>query len=154
MTETWKEIEGFQEYYISDLGRVRHRQRVLCSFLRSGYPAVNLYRSEGMVKFSVHVLVARAFIPNPAHLPEVNHIDGIKTHCQSANLEWRTHRGNMQHAAHHNLQNDGVSFDKARNRWRVSYRAGGQNRFIGRYETYAEAVEARHAACLGASITP
>ena len=96
--------------------------------------------------------VALAFVPNPQQLPEVNHIDGIKTHCQSGNLEWRTHAGNMQHAAHNNLQADGVSFDKARNRWRVSYRAGGQNRFIGRYRTYEQALAARQQACLAASV--
>jgi hypothetical protein len=150
--EQWRPIADFPAYAVSDHGRVRRGARMLALFLRSGYPSVNLYNAGTMVKHSVHVLVACAFVPNPQQLPEVNHIDGIKAHCQSGNLEWRTHAGNMQHAAHNNLQADGVSFDKARNRWRVSYRAGGQNRFIGRYRTYEQALAARQQACLAASV--
>jgi hypothetical protein len=151
--ERWESIPGFGGYEVSDFGRVRHNTRVLKQFYRSGYLAVNLYRAGEMTKHSVHVLVARAFVPNPKHLPEVNHVDGVKENCQSANLEWRTHAGNMQHAAHNNLQDDGVSFDKVRNRWKVSYRAGGQRRFVGRYPTYAQALAARTQACLEASVT-
>jgi NUMOD4 motif len=151
--EQWKPIANFEGYAVSNMGRIRHNTRVLKQFYRSGYLAVNLYHAEQMTKHSVHVLVARAFVPNPKHLPEVNHVDGIKSHCQSGNLEWRTHAGNMQHAAHNNLQDDGVSFDKARNRWKVSFRAGGQRQFVGRYTTYAQALVARKQACLEASVT-
>src|SRR5208282_2705480 len=146
-------VDDYSGYFASNLGRVRHNARILKAFYRSSYLCVNLYHDGEMVKHSVHVLVARAFVPNPKHLPEVNHIDGIKSHCQSGNLEWRTHAGNMQHAAHNNLRDDGVSFDTARNQWKVSYRAGGQKRFIGRYSTNAQALSAHQQACLDASVT-
>ena len=47
---------------------------------------------------SVHRLVAKAFIPNPDNLPEVNHKDGNgKNNCIS-NLEWSDRKRQTEHA--------------------------------------------------------
>lgn len=46
----------------------------------------------------LHRLVADLFVPNPRGLNEVNHIDGNKKNSISSNLEWCTHRENMEHA--------------------------------------------------------
>jgi len=65
----------------------------------TGYYRIGLNCSDGRVRnFSIHRLVARAFIPNPNNLPIVNHIDGNKLNPDSSNLEWCSYRYNWEHA--------------------------------------------------------
>lgn len=117
MPETWKVAPGCGDCYeVSDLGRIRSldrmvnthpwprkrrvRGRILKDKLNQGYPTATI--SLGVVRFpiAVHILVARAFIPNPHGLPEVNHIDGKRANNRIENLEWVTSSGNRLHAAH------------------------------------------------------
>jgi len=51
----------------------------------------------------LHRIVAEAFLPNPLHKKEVNHINGIKGDNRVCNLEWATHRENTDHAWAHGL---------------------------------------------------
>jgi hypothetical protein len=46
----------------------------------------------------LHVLIARAFIPNPEGKPQVNHKDLDKLNCHESNLEWMTQKENLRHA--------------------------------------------------------
>lgn len=71
---------------------------------RYGYPRVNLYEGTKNTTTTVHRLVAMAFIPNPDNLPEVNHIDGVKTNNDVTNLEWVSSSRNQIHAFELGLQ--------------------------------------------------
>ena len=45
----------------------------------------------------IHQLVAKAFIPNPNNLPEVNHKDDNHSNNNVDNLEWCTRKYNVNH---------------------------------------------------------
>ncbi len=74
---------------------------------KRGYVQVRLSTGSGDARgrqvFSVHRLVALAFIPNPDGLPEVNHKDGNKSNNHVDNLEWVSRRENIEHAKKHRL---------------------------------------------------
>lgn len=113
MTERWKEIAGWPDYAVSDLGRVKRLTTRTCAkagaILKAawrggrgrekGYLAVDL-SAPGVRKrtFSVHVLVAEAFLgERPArHVP--NHKDGDRANNAASNLEWATQSSNVKHA--------------------------------------------------------
>jgi hypothetical protein len=65
---------------------------------RRGYMQVRIGPTGAQMTVSVHTLVARAFIPNPNNLREVNHKDADKTNNSDTNLEWVSRRQNMRHA--------------------------------------------------------
>lgn len=111
--EEWKQIRNYENSYaVSNYGRVlslgRYRKTrdggktwVLPRILkekttRLGYKQVALFRDNTSKYYSVHRLVALAFIPNPFDLPQVDHIDGNKANNNVNNLHWCTAKENMQ----------------------------------------------------------
>lgn len=55
--------------------------------------------------YSVHRLVASAFIENRDKLPCVNHIDGNRSNNHVSNLEWVTNKDNVRHSWEVGLRN-------------------------------------------------
>ena len=97
------EIKIFDEYYATDDGKIVSYKRGYRNILKpsinhKGYEIVNLMINGKPKGFSVHVLIAKAFIPNPENKPQVNHKNGIKTNNTYTNLEWATASENMQHS--------------------------------------------------------
>ena len=64
----------------------------------AGYMKVNLNIGKKEKMYSVHRLVANAFIPNLSNKSEVNHKSGNKKDNRVHNLEWCTSKENIQHA--------------------------------------------------------
>ena len=81
--EVWKDIPQYEGLYqVSNFGRVWsvRSQKVLKPRLSHGYERVALYARNGKIKDElIHRLVGLAFIPNPNHLPQINHIDQNKS---------------------------------------------------------------------------
>jgi len=101
MEEFWKDISGYEKIYqISNLGNVRNSKQKLLKV----WSAPNKYNRitlevKGLKKsFTIHRLVAIAFIDNPLQKKTVNHIDGNKNNPCVSNLEWATINENMKHA--------------------------------------------------------
>lgn len=97
--EMFKVIKEYPLYSVSIEGRViknSNRKVMKPSKKPNGYMHINLFTCDGRRKKEyVHRLVALTFIPNPQHFPEVNHIDGVRDHNVVGNLEWVTHKENM-----------------------------------------------------------
>lgn len=118
MYETWKAVVGYEGLYsVSDLGRVRRDAagirnakagRILTQSNRGhGYLRVDLYRSGTSKTYSVHSLVAAAFLGVRPVGHEIDHVDGNKANCASRNLEYVTRLENNQRAARLGLKPSG-----------------------------------------------
>lgn len=97
----WVTIEEFPNYQITKDGKIRNKstQKIRKNSLgHLGYPVVSLRKNGKMYLRTIHILLARTFIPNPENKPEVNHIDGNKANYKLENLEWVTRKENDNHA--------------------------------------------------------
>ncbi len=93
----WRPVPQNSKFEVNCEGRVRHAisKRERSTYNRQGYLLVQLESR----KYTVHRLVACAFLaPDPSR-PHVNHKDGVKTNNHARNLEWVTHAENVRHAA-------------------------------------------------------
>lgn len=98
--EKWKVIEEYPKYSVSNFGNIKNNKtgRILKPAKDSnGYPFVCLFDNKGHTK-TIHRMVAKAFIPNPENLRDINHINGNKTDNRVENLEWCAHSKNVAHA--------------------------------------------------------
>ena len=114
--EIWKKIEGYEDYLVSDKGRVfalpktdaigrSHDGMILRNkHHQNGYVFVALAKGGKLRQYRVHRLVAEAFVPNPYQCDEVNHIDGDKNNNCAENLEWCTRAENNKHAVKFGLR--------------------------------------------------
>lgn len=146
----WKQIDGYNNiYFINNKGQVksidrivenRHSTRVfkgrtLTPILDSkGYYYYNLYDSnyKRILRKSAHRLVAQYFVDNPKNKRCVNHIDENKTNNHHANLEWLTHKENVNHGT----RNERV---KAAQKKRSIIAVDLSGNLIGEYESINEA---------------
>lgn len=101
MDEIWKEIPGYNGMYMaSNLGRVKS-----LNYMKTGSEQVMATQRMGDWHLTVsmpdmprlvHVLVAKAFIPNPENKPIVHHIDGNPINNVVDNLMWVTHKEHQE----------------------------------------------------------
>lgn len=98
--ESWKEIDGYSNYQISNYGKIKSKRKELKLYKnkRNGYLYTHLSQNGKTKVIRVHILVAKTFIPNNSNKPYVNHIDGDKTNNRTDNLEWVTPKENSIHA--------------------------------------------------------
>ena len=97
--ETFVKIVGFENYEVSNLGKVRNIKsgRTLKPRLHNGYLRLCLYKNNKNKDLLLHRILATAFIDNPDEKPCVNHIDENKLNNDLSNLEWCTERENAIH---------------------------------------------------------
>lgn len=90
---------GYPEHIIREDGLVIGSRGPINTHINSsGYVQIQL-QYRGIKKTTLlHRIIAMAFIPNPENKPYVNHKDCNKLNNKLDNLEWVTHKENMQHA--------------------------------------------------------
>lgn len=93
MKEIWRAIENYDDYQVSNLGRVKSlkkgNERILKPGVAGiGYLFVVLFKDGKRKEMLIHRLVANAFIQNQDNLPCVNHKDENKQNNLVTNLEW------------------------------------------------------------------
>lgn len=108
--EIWKPIKYYEGLYeVSNKGNVRSLDRYVTNGNRyrllkgkpmktfpnsDGYLKINLYKNGQRKLYSVHRLVANAFIANPKNLPCIDHINTIRDDNRVENLRWCTNKEN------------------------------------------------------------
>lgn len=108
MEELWKTIEECEDYQVSNFGRIKsfkydkENGKIMKPYKTTkGYLQIDLSldgrKRENRLHLAVHRLVARAFIPNPENLPQVNHKDENKENNHVNNLEWCTNEYNSRY---------------------------------------------------------
>ena len=118
--EVFRDVLGYEGLYqVSNYGRVKslERKNIFYCGLRKerlerptkekilnynksnrGYLQVCLTKDGKSKTYTVHRLVAKAFLPNLKNKKQVNHIDGNKENNSIDNLEWVTSSENNKHA--------------------------------------------------------
>lgn len=94
-------IKDFEDYTIDKNGNVfsiRKNKYLKQTINKYGYCKVTLQKNNYKKMFSVHRLVAQAYLKDYSDNLQVNHINGIKTDNRLENLEMVTPKENMQKA--------------------------------------------------------
>ena len=95
--EEWKEIKGYENYFVSNFGNVKHNDKILSQFNNRGYKCVDLYKNNQRKHFRVHKLVYMTFIGEYNCKLDINHIDGNKANNCIDNLEYLSAKDNNIH---------------------------------------------------------
>ena len=99
----WKNYKMvYPDYFISKTGKCWSAywgNFILPCLNEKGYEKVKIKVGGNYLSTFIHRLVAKAFIPNPNNLPQINHINEIKTDNRVENLEWCTNEYNHNYGA-------------------------------------------------------
>lgn len=103
--EQWLDIPGYEGLYqISNFGRVKSfyfkNLRILKPHKVKGYSNVELYKNKKKKQFYIHRLVMENFCPiENMNVLDVNHKDEDKSNNHISNLEWMTHKDNLNYGS-------------------------------------------------------
>ena len=127
--EEWRKIEGYDDYFISNLGNIKSLKVGKVKFLKkaissSGYYFIKLFYNNSFTRRTIHQLVAVAFLDHIpcGHKLVVDHIDFNRLNNNVNNLRIVTSREN---ASRKNIKSSskyvGVSWHKSKNKWTRNY---------------------------------
>ena len=159
--EIWKTIEGYENYQVSNLGRVKSLERVINrsnnkkQFIRerilkyatsnSGYFFIVINKDKKRKLIYVHKLVAIAFLNHKTRGNKrvIDHIDNNKLNNNLSNLQIISHRENTSKDKKGcSSKYTGVYLHKPTNKWVSHIRINGIKKHIGYFENELDASNA------------
>jgi len=134
--EEWKKIDGYTDYEVSSLGRVRSlkygKERILKPRKNSdGYFCIVTCVDGCEKSHRIHRLVACAFLPNLSNYPQVDHIDRDITNNTVGNLRWVTQSENSFNTHRHNKEMYGIYWKKQFGFYQVIVTHEGKLKHLG-----------------------
>jgi hypothetical protein len=144
MEENWLPVVGYENYEVSDLGRVKNIKtgKILKPTIRKdGYCLTSLGRKN---QYLVHRLILLTFLPND-EMEAVNHKNHNKTDNRLCNLEWCSHSENNRFKKKRGGLTSkyvGVCWDKNRNKWDSKCSFNNKTIHFGRFDDEREAAKA------------
>lgn len=159
--ENWKDVLNYEDRYeVSNYGNIRSKERMKYNGKRyhkfkskilnqrldslNRYLLVSFYKNTHKT-FLVHRVVAKAFIPNPLNLPQINHINENKTDNRISNLEWCTNQTNnilRFDKSKTSSKYTGVSYNKLSKKWQARGYKNNKRVGLGYFDTEIEAYNA------------
>jgi hypothetical protein len=152
INECWRSIDGYINYQVSNIGRVRNASsgQILVPFWdHKGYAMVSIYKDGERNTRRIHQLVAKCFIPKPESEEklELDHINEDKTNNSISNLMWKTSRQNMWNRSKIRKATSskyiGVSLNKSDHMWKSQIRQNdGRKTYLGLFHREKDAARA------------
>jgi len=144
--ERWAKISGHPRYSVSSFGFIRNDKtgRILKAqpdgkgYLKTKIPTPE----KKIINYTVHRLVANAFVPRVAGKELLDHIDRNRTNNHASNLRWASTHDNCRNRSIMKNNTSGVTGvykHTATGRWMAFLRAGGKMEFLGLYDSIEEA---------------
>ena len=147
--EEFKNIKGFENYEVSNFGRIRNIKtgRVLKPKInKQGYYQISLSSDGIQYTKYVHHLVGTMFMPNPENKKIIGHIDNNRLNNNIENLRMVSHQENCmtRKLSSRNTSNyKGISYDNQRKKWKAAIQINGKEYNLGRFDNIEDAVNCR-----------
>ena len=147
--EVWRSIENYDNYAVSSFGKVKNvitGRMLKAADNKDGYLRINLFDDGVMKTFTVHRLVANAFINNPDDKECVDHKNNNRTNNHISNLRWATNKENSQNSKlsiKNTSKVKGVCWHKRVKKWYAQINIDGIRIYIGYYDNIEDAKIAR-----------
>jgi hypothetical protein len=162
LKEVWKDVPDYEDLYqVSNLGnikslsklvkmpnngfRVQNEKLLVLSKDTKGYYSIKLCLKGKAKSFSVHKLVAMAFLnhkPDGTQKIVVDHINNIRTDNRVENLQLISQRENTSKTKRGNSIYTGVFYSEKNENYKSSIRYKGKRINLGTFKTELEAYNA------------